>query len=1774
MVRDAKLILKPSKCLIGYDNISFTGHKVGNDQLEMKDDKLERIKNAEEPKIKRQVRSFLGLCGYYRKFIASYSEVAAPLTDLIKKGKPNTVIWEEQHAKAFHTLKTLLTQSPILRLPDFSRPFILQCDASDTGVGAALLQRYEDGQFPIAYAKPNETESMVFGKVIRKLGLTNKYPAKISIRDVITVDPMESTDYEKRRISLVDVPWLLLKRLICAHSETRDITVSDEDSTDNSMDLDNAMSFIADIPEESEDISPLDIFTVVFQCCDPFMKQIFFQKLYLCKIAVPFLYKHLKTNKIQPMLSVWPLRSLAVENTTSGSKSGLQSIEVDVFELPTKVLAFARFGRPHYSKSKLINSLLTNQGCKTYFNIDCPSGMTPRYLSNGQIEMFWLPTIGDKKDRFKDAMTFLNMRGDINEHFTVDILSFIANFADAVVIIIDLKSVLKQGKDVKKVILNFSSVILIIANPLKPDVVKTIQGFQREILATNPGISLRVLSTHRGVVQQNVVDMVASISKHITSQLRFNETRSYQERLAGVKLVTIKSDEDNRPCQQGKVEAEKLIKQMKGCGKSSRWKQVLTPVHSTYSQQLGKLIKERERERNFKECVCIYKKLKEIRQKQTQSITKTVKLFIDILTKNEETHEILNFFLSWLHFHIEREKQQILPQLMNQNRCAWEKLKMLKSMGNKDLPKIEKQESLITELEQKIDGASFSVEHFFREIGHINEAILELQENSTNIGSLPLRRIASIMGRLVANGHQLELIDGESFYMPFLWTKTVLQKVDKCIHSGKVMALSVLGLQSSGKSTLLNTMFGSQFATRTGRCTRGIHVQLIPSTTASFKGTSSEFNYVLVVDTEGLRSPELSHVQHEHDNELATVITGIGDITMLNIMGENTSEIRDILQVIVHAFLRLKMTNKKLDIRKGCAFIHQNVTDTSASENMISGLSKLMQTLDEMTTESAKSEGILEITTFNQVIEFDINSQVWYLKNLWQGNPPVARVNNEYSERVVDMKCKILQKALTMKDKSYKSLSDIVEQAHSLWKGVLNEDFVFSFRNSLEIRAYMEMERVVQDQLWHLESFVRDELIKISQSCFANCDQKDYIRIVADKLINDLNDVLEEEKSKTEEVIKTYFEKNKYKDIIIQWKNSQQHRIDSLCQKLEQIIKERIEKSQAKRSVEILTVASHEKHEEKLRKKSMEVANTYKGQQLTKERINELFDDIWQSFITKIYTTSSMSEKNRKEMKIIFETFLKNEFMKHHALLKNALIQSNYLTPIPNLKKLGGSFNRTGIDGNDISFTWFQKGKEYVGASDTMNHVTARVNQIFEAIDKKIDLLCQVNDEITEMAVNKLMHELNTSIHDILTGKTKYDFKIPFYVKIYVHVSRQAHHVFQTHNDEYFETQGTVALLEQYKQQQKISFEAHLSSRQSEDIVAKLFSHVIEGFAEEWTSQSLPNKVTDELHSHLPSVKNRVIVEICTDLLEKDHFHEFIRYVQAPKEYACLWITEKANYHLFSRETRAYASIATSLLNKLFNTVETCVRELRNSFSGKEHPSIETWINSLQLSLKKWSFSIPPESFRNVKQEIQHIQNVEYLTDEILANLMESRDKINYKFSQHGSGSVKWSNSNPVDRIINKIWGCPEKCPFCGEPCAKNEDHSGSMHYSIQHRPSCCRGIRHSGSNKGCLESCEFDIQSNTTHRCGVFNYICNDGTREACGKTHYYRDYKMYLPQWDIAPSSNMHDSSKFWMWFVARYQDELHHYHKYDVDNIPSSWYEITKTQAKESLLKTYSA
>ncbi|XP_071486350.1 uncharacterized protein [Diadema antillarum] len=148
---EAGLTAKPSKCHVGFRSLDFLGHVVGDGILKPHPDKVSQILNAEAPKTKTQVRAFLRLAGYYRKFIPNFAAIAVPLTDLTKKGLPNKVEWGNLEQRAFDTLKARLSAPPILHLPNPKLPYILATDASDIGIGAVLMQRIGEGKFPVAY---------------------------------------------------------------------------------------------------------------------------------------------------------------------------------------------------------------------------------------------------------------------------------------------------------------------------------------------------------------------------------------------------------------------------------------------------------------------------------------------------------------------------------------------------------------------------------------------------------------------------------------------------------------------------------------------------------------------------------------------------------------------------------------------------------------------------------------------------------------------------------------------------------------------------------------------------------------------------------------------------------------------------------------------------------------------------------------------------------------------------------------------------------------------------------------------------------------------------------------------------------------------------------------------------------------------------------------------------------------------------------------------------------------------------------------------------------------------------------------------------------------------------------------------------------------------------------------------------------------------------------------------------------------------------------------
>lgn len=115
-------------------------------------DKIKAIQDSQRPETKTQLRSVLGLNGFYRKFIPNFACIALPLTDLTKQGCPTKLEWENCHEIAFRTFKSSLINSPILKQPNMKESFILPRYASDRRLGALLLQCVGDQKLLVAYA--------------------------------------------------------------------------------------------------------------------------------------------------------------------------------------------------------------------------------------------------------------------------------------------------------------------------------------------------------------------------------------------------------------------------------------------------------------------------------------------------------------------------------------------------------------------------------------------------------------------------------------------------------------------------------------------------------------------------------------------------------------------------------------------------------------------------------------------------------------------------------------------------------------------------------------------------------------------------------------------------------------------------------------------------------------------------------------------------------------------------------------------------------------------------------------------------------------------------------------------------------------------------------------------------------------------------------------------------------------------------------------------------------------------------------------------------------------------------------------------------------------------------------------------------------------------------------------------------------------------------------------------------------------------------------------
>jgi len=156
-LREANLKVQLDKSEFLHKEIEFLGHKVTSEGVKPNPDKIKAIKNFPIPKTPRQIKSFLGLLGYYRKFIKNFADLTKPMTNCLRKGEK--IVLNSEYIECFEMCKKILCNDPILQYPDFSKPFNLTTDASNVALGAVLSQGKIGSDKPVCFASRTLSKS-------------------------------------------------------------------------------------------------------------------------------------------------------------------------------------------------------------------------------------------------------------------------------------------------------------------------------------------------------------------------------------------------------------------------------------------------------------------------------------------------------------------------------------------------------------------------------------------------------------------------------------------------------------------------------------------------------------------------------------------------------------------------------------------------------------------------------------------------------------------------------------------------------------------------------------------------------------------------------------------------------------------------------------------------------------------------------------------------------------------------------------------------------------------------------------------------------------------------------------------------------------------------------------------------------------------------------------------------------------------------------------------------------------------------------------------------------------------------------------------------------------------------------------------------------------------------------------------------------------------------------------------------------------------------------
>ncbi|CAM4638179.1 unnamed protein product [Lepidochelys kempii] len=1573
-------------------------------------------------------------------------------------------------------------------------------------------------------------ENQEFLNLLKRLGLESCYPKKMGTADFHVIyktslhDSQPSTEcelpfYFLQKLLMVDyrVRYLVYKDDIKSKQGTTNTLTTLENESGSSDTFDDFFNYISHGTNESvtdqAHIHPMDIQMAIFHCADDFMRQYLSTKLAFCQFALPLLVPNPCTSQIEfPLWSLSQVTKSWKGAEKTGTETRFKNYKKMIYQAAMPMVSFIRIGHSSSSsKSQILNALLCNHKHDIFFHRHCKGSSKDCLLMNGVVEIFWYCPGGRDDDRFDNCVAFTNLHGDARQHEQQ--VKFLQEISSVnVVLISDVDQNDKRGmkiihdlwKSQKPLICLFAEKENVVAG-------KSRQNIKIAIKNRNEAELIDELMT-------TIKDLLAG--SNITCSLENSTNIARQQGFV--------IDEDEEECTKAKTKARVLMTLL---NKTNLYeiKSKLLPLQGELWQkwcqkdkELTRLQEKRNRsiEQHRGQVESDKHKIRSNQLKKAFPLNDLMKSVLEFLQSHPEATK--KYFLQWMKVFMDDLSSDCLTELHQEYHRLWSQVLELKKKGENDYLK----NALLNKLEtlsNTIIDSTIGLEHILREVAQIYEALDSMKQQDECFLALP-----QIAADLMVSGYPIELMDGDASYVPLKWVGAVLDKLIEKLGDEKVFVLSVLGTQSTGKSTLLNAMFGLQFSVSSGRCTRGAFMQLI-KVEENLK-QDLNFSYILVIDTEGLRAMEMANKQSfNHDNELATFVIGIGNMTVINIFGENPSEMQDVLQIAVQAFLRMK----QVKLSPSCLFVHQNVGEITAKEQNMEGQRRFQEKLDEMTVTAAQQE-FCDVTCFSDVIRFDVNTHIHYFAHLWEGNPPMAPPNPSYSKNVQELKSKILLAAKKESQGSVLRLSGLKVRISDLWNALLNENFIFSFKNTLEIATYKKLEIMFSQWTWQLRSHVLDLQMKLTN------------RIRNGEVHSVTKGNLEEQIQGNYGVImkglEKYFSEDKDSEMLIQWKGSIELKLRDLKESLIVETKRKSEELiELKRNQSKLDEKKSE-YENELLKRSKELALSLKGQELGEAELRANFNLLWIEWVTEVASNAPQAEES--DINVDVENILLEHFK-----------QTNLLGKIKNFPKK----NTFSVD---FSKHISMKKKMFLFSHSLDECDKSNIQQvtdgIIQAVIANIDKKEQQKMDYNRSYIHEILQEVRRGTEPSAPNESKYTFNDDYKIDLSLYLCKMAAERFKNMHTAFKKANDPTIYLESKREDFFKCFQISCQGATSITTFADFLCTKLSKAVRQAVYDKTAINVASEMRSNHPALNaNRFKLEIyiLKSLAEEENFEKYRQYIHFPKDFFENFIKKCVDDYCLDKKDQRLKDFLDISLDHFQNLVHAAIRDSTKVVKDRSG-NVSLWLDEFCRRLGD-VLDLPRSDLKSI--EHQETTDVEFLKeamskalDPVLENLKKDFAVIDMEPFQR----------KPHKILAEQLCGCWEPCPFCNALCTNTIlNHDGDHSLSF-HRPQATTGIQWHKTNHLVTDICSSLVASNCS--------LVLDEDRKIPYKN--YRDAGPCYSKWSITPDTSV---QPYWKWFVCHFRAELESWHSGKFEGkgeIPSQWKQITKKDVLSELEKEF--